>query len=535
MRFNQSARLFDAVIVGSGATGGMTAMKLTEAGLTVALLEAGEKTTWRDFDQCDIRQSAYRPRPDARSRRSVQSDCYACKAPYDRWFVDDIDNPYTQAKPYRWIRMRVLGGRLLAWGRRCYRMSDLDFKAASRDGWGEDWPINYEDLVPYYEESERLLKIEGSYDRLPHLPDSICAGSIPLHPVGGIIRDSMSTRHGTAIAERCALVTDTRHGVHTFSCATSVDQQCPEFASFASPWTPICRAANTGRLVLITNAIASQILLDNGKASTIVYVLRKTQEVREIHARVVVLCASTLESTRLLLNSGICNSSGVLGHYLMDHIFQASAMGIFETPIRDGPSPHEPSFYVPRFCNLTEQQTRGFIRGYALQGQVLADPEDNLSSTQSTVSSAVRLVSFGECLARRENYIQIDPKTTDEWGIPVPIIHADWCDNELKMWNDSREQAAEILDASGAKHITLGGRISEPGLCIHETGTARMGYDPKTSVVNRFCQAHDVDNIFVSDGACWVSSGCQNPTLTMLALASRTADYIIHEYCKNLL
>lgn len=530
---------FDAVIIGSGATGGWAAKKLAQAGMQVALLEAGETTSATDFTGCDTVAEDTIPAnaSELDSERPIQAWCYACKSPKSRWFVNDFDNPYRQIKPYRWIRMRVLGGRLLAWERQSYRMSDLDFKAASHDGYGDDWPISYRDLLPYYEEVERYLQITGRRENLAHLPDSVfvrhAKDNVTLKALG-----SMGARLNRVVTPaRLAVMTRERDDNQTcYYCGPADDGQfAPSF--FSTPWRALNDAARTGRLRLITNAIASHISVKDGKASGVTYVDRTTKKWREIRGKVVVLCASTLESTRILLNSGICNESGTLGRYLMDHIY-GSAWGTLEgtvtEPLIDSHQRHR--VYIPRFRNVTQQETNGFLRGYGLQGRSIFDTDLAEKVRQGGVKEAqwtVRLSSFGECLPREDNGVEVEPERVDAWGIPVLRIKAAWSGNELRLWRDATMQAAEMLQAAGAREIGIAERPSIPGLAIHETGTARMGDNPKTSVVNRYCQAHEVSNIFVTDGACWVSSGCQNPTLTMMALTVRTCDFITTEYSKK--
>jgi choline dehydrogenase-like flavoprotein len=262
-----------------------------------------------------------------------------------------------------------------------------------------------------------------------------------------------------------------------------------------------------------------------------------------VKAKILMLCASTLESTRLLMNSQLCNSSGVLGKYLMDHIYQGGAAGMMpsiEAKPWAGPPRRPNGIYIPRFRNIKEKETNGFIRGYGYQGGSSPSFDFGAPGFGASYKDAVRkgfwginIALWGECLARKENSVEIAKNRVDAWGIPVLKISADWSGNEKKMWDDGREQAAEMLRAAGATSVRLTGQHSVPGFCIHETGTARMGNDPKTSVLNKYCQAHDVENIFVTDGACWVSSGCQNPTLTMMALTVRTCDYIVREYARK--
>jgi choline dehydrogenase-like flavoprotein len=544
LQVSRSREPFDAVVVGSGATGGWAAKCLTEAGMRVAMLEAGRKVTPREFTehtrswQLDYLGHS----PKVRRDRPIQSLCYACRESNHKWFVSDVENPYTQAKPFHWIRMRVLGGRSLSWGRQCYRLNDLDFKAASHDGYGDDWPISYADLSPYYDRVERYVGICGQNENHPHIDNMNLLPPMELTCGETVLRNAVAKKFGRLVTTgRAAILTRPHNGRAACHYCGPCEQGCSTFSYFSSPFTTVADAAKTGRLTLITDAIASHVITRDGKSQGVAYIDGVTRAAREVNAKVVVLCASTLESTRLLLNSGVCNSSGVLGRYLMDHIFRGGAAGVMPTPETkawSGPPDRPNGMYIPRFRNVTEKMTNGFIRGYGYEGSSTPEFDFGAPGFGASYKEAVRssrwqihITVFGESLARKENYVEIDPERNDAWGIPVLKTHAEWGDNDLKLWQDGREQGAAMLEAAGAKDVRMTGtRASIPGFCIHEVGTARMGNDPKSSVVNRYCQAHDVPNVFVTDGACWVSSACQNPTLTMMALTVRACDYIIKEY-----
>jgi len=538
---------FDAIVVGSGATGGWAAKKLTEAGMRVAMLEAGAKITPADFSE--HKQSWQLPylgmSPNVLKDRPIQGQCYACRESNHKWFVNDNENPYVQAKPFNWIRMRVLGGRSLSWGRQSYRMSDLDFKAASHDGYDVDWPISYEEMVPYYEEVERYVGISGQAEGLPQLPDSIFMPPMEMTCGETALRNAVKDKFGrTVTIGRTAILTKAHNGRQACHYCGPCEQGCVTYSYFSSPFTTVADAQRTGRLRLITDAVASHIVMKDGKAAGVGYIDRASRSPREVRAKVVMLCASTLESTRLMLNSKIANSSGALGKYLMDHIYQGGASGMM--PMLEAKPwagmPRRPNgIYIPRFRNVKEKETNGFIRGYGYQGG--SSPGFNFGAPGfgAKFKDAVRegawsinITLWGECLARKENYVEIDPNRVDAWGIPVLRISADWSDNEKKMWKDGREQAVEMLQAAGATDVRMTGQYSVPGFCIHEVGTARMGNDPKTSVLNKYCQSHDVENLFCTDGAAYVSIGCQNPTLTMMSLTVRACDYIVREYAKKM-
>ena len=543
----RSAETFDAIVVGSGATGGWAAKKLTEGGMRVALVEAGAKITPQGFtEHVPPWELPYLGKsPKLVKDRPIQSLCYACTEWNSDWFASDVENPYTQDKPFRWIRMRVLGGRSMSWGRQSYRMSDLDFKAASHDGYGDDWPISYDEIVPYYEEVERYVGISGMVENLPQLPDSIFQPPMEMTCGEHLLRNRVRDKMGRAVTiGRVAILTKAHNGRQPCHSCGPCENGCITKSYFNSPTTTIPDAQSTGRLTLLTDAVVSRVLMKDGKASGIEYIDRFTRDPHEVRAKLVVLCASTLESTRLLLNSNIANSSGALGHYLMDHIFEGGASGVMpevETKPWAGMLRRPNGIYVPRFRNVKEKTTNGFIRGYGYQGSSSPEFSFGAPGFGAAYKEAVRVGSskislgvWGECLARKENMVELDPARVDAYGVPVLKISADWSDNELKIFEDARQQAAEMLNAAGARDVKITGKPSVMGFCIHEVGTARMGNDAKTSVLNRFNQAHDVPNLFVTDGACYVSIGCQNPTLTMMAITVRACDYILHEYAKQL-
>ncbi|MEO7653103.1 MAG: GMC family oxidoreductase, partial [Bryobacteraceae bacterium] len=423
---------FDAIVVGSGATGGWAAKVLTEAGMRVALLEAGPAITPRDFTEHQQSwQLPYLGNSPLKGReRPIPGLCYACRENNYKWFVNDQENPYTQDKPYHWIRMRVLGGRSLSWGRQSYRMGDLDFKAASRDGYGDDWPISYADMVPYYEKVERYVGISGTAEGLAHLPDSVFLPGMAMTCGEEKLKASAKAKFGrTVTIGRTAILTKNHNGRAACHYCGPCEQGCATFSYFSSPWTTIADARKTGRLSLFTGAVASHVMMKDGKAAGIGYIDQLTRAPREVRARHIVLCASTLESTRLLLNSGICNESGALGRYAMDHIFQGGASG--EMPMLEakpwaGPPRRPNGIYVPRFRNIAEKSTNGMIRGYGFQGGSSPAFDLNAPGFGASYKEAVRKGHWGinlglwaECLARKENYVEIDPGRVDAWGIPV--------------------------------------------------------------------------------------------------------------------
>ncbi len=508
--------IYDAIVVGSGASGGWAAKELTEGGMRVLVLDAGDEPQakqrnrfWRDLG----RKLRYRGRLDQRTlslkRQPIQSKCHAWDWNED-YFVDDLDNPYTTPEdaPFTWIRCRQVGGRMIvpSHGRQLYRLSDFDFKAASHDGYGENWPISYNEVAPYYAQVEQWVHLRGTPEQLLQLPDSLFVAPNALTPA--------ETRLKTAV-EGCW-----------------PDRRVIP-ARTAEPAGTMAAARRTGRLRLRPNAIVSHIIVDpnTAKAKGVAFIDRHTHKAHEVFARVVVLAASTIESTRILLNSatsqhpaGLANSSGVVGHYLCDHFLSIDIYGVIRDLDRT-PTPSD-GMYIPQFRNISDRHPQ-FIRGYGIQGSAAPDT----SNAPEVID--FRLRAFGEMLPRHENKVALHPEQKDAWGIPVAHIDCTYSDNERAMAKDMLCTLKEMAHAADFEVCHENDRLAPPGTGIHEVGTVRMGNDPKTSALNRFNQSWDVKNLFVTDGACFTSQGCQNPTLTIMALTARACDYLLDCYRKG--
>lgn len=555
--------IYDAVVVGSGATGGWAAKELCEKGMRVIVLEAGRKLDpEKDFTE-HLWPFEARGRYSAasRERQKVQSKCYACNSYGYQFFVDDVDNPYTTAdqKPFDWIRGRQVGGRTITWGRQSYRLSDYEFKAASRDGYGDDWPISYAELAPYYDKVEEFVGVSGAYENIPNLPDGKFLPAMKMTCAEWLLKKAVERRwkDRKVTIGRAAILTQRHNGRAACHYCGHCDRGCSTYSYFSSPGSTLPAAAKTGRLTLRPNAVASHVIVDTktGNAGGVACIDQVTKKAFEVFGKVVVLCASTIESTRLMLNSatrqhpaGLANSSGALGCYLMDHIFTVGASGLVPAVSKypynydDG---RANGIYIPKFRNINERHPK-FIRGYGMQGGAQRGMlPTNLRQIPGFGSEFKRLVReakdaapfsigmWGEMLARKENRVTINKDVKDAWGIPIAHIECSHGDNERAMAADALESIKEMAHQAGFEVTRENGNIAPPGLCIHEVGTARMGTDPKTSVLNRFNQSWDVKNLFVTDGACFVSIGCQNPTLTMMALTARACEYIADQYKKG--
>jgi choline dehydrogenase-like flavoprotein len=567
---------YDVIVVGSGAAGGMAAFQLATAGVKVLLLEAGRMIN----PALEYRTMEW---PYASARRGrLPADEYALGAaeynmidrPYGtagrfekyrkllsysgntftrNWLVDEKQNPTTGTR-YAWVRARALGGKTNLWGRVALRMSDYDFKAASRDGFGDDWPLSYSDISPYYDNVDRLLGISGTRENIPHLPDSLFQKSHKLNCGELILRTAIAKMGRHLIPGRAGVTTEGVANKYRTRCAGRgrCGRGCNIHAAMHSPTALIYPARDTGNLTVRPNSTVSEVLLDQRtkRASGVRVIDSTTREVFDFPARVVVLAASTLESTRLLLLSqsadrgkGMANSSGAVGHYFCEHIMGPGASGMMpmlrgRAITNDDGRPQ--NTYIARFRNITDKHP-DFIRGYGFQGGSGASEYPSHAHQTpgfgSALKKAVRdnhptpigLSAFGEVLARRENKVELDSSRRDAWGIPVLRFDYRFGENELKMAKDMAVTAGEMLEAAGAENIRVRDTVLTEGWSIHELGTARMGANSQTSVTNAFGQTHDVKNVFVVDGSIFVSASCQNPTWTILALAWRAMDYLKQE------
>ena len=552
-------KVYDAVVVGSGITGGYAAMELTKKGLETLVLEAGRSISpERDYvEHVPPWQMRFRGLGDrgALARdQPIQRACYACDEWSSKFFVNDRENPYTfdKDKPFAWIRGRQVGGRSIMWGRHTYRWSDLDFEANLKDGLGVDWPLRYADAAPWYDYVEDFVGISGREERLPQLPDGKFLPPMEFNCAEHVVREALSRRFGgerVLTMGRVAMLTREHRGRAPCHYCGPCERGCVTRSYFSSLNATLPEAQATGRLTLRPHSVVESILYDEDKnrVDGIRVIDGKTHEAFEVHGRMVFLCASALESTRILLNSkssrfpdGLANSSGELGRNLMDHVMGWGAEG--RIPGNEDRVPwgrRNSGIYVPRFRNVKSKHS-GFLRGYGFQGAGFRERwehgfdtpgfgADFKHSLRNWGPWRLSFYGFGECLPNPANCVSLDPEVRDRWGIPALRIHMKWGENERALLKDMAVTAAEMLEAAGAKEIELTQEDNPPGLTIHEMGTARMGRDPKTSVLNAFNQAHDVPNLFVTDGSAMTSSSCVNPSITYMMLTARACDYAVKE------
>ncbi|MDZ4862912.1 MAG: GMC family oxidoreductase [Gemmatimonadota bacterium] len=543
------SQLYDAIVIGSGITGGWAAKELTERGLRTLVLEAGgpvdPATDYVEHVQpWQLPFRGWGDRALLNRTQAVQQQCYACDEWSGKFFVNDLENPYTTPddKPFAWIRGRQVGGRSIMWGRQVYRWSDLDFEANARDGHGVDWPIRYRDLAPWYDHVERFIGVCGQAEGLAQLPDSIFLPPMALNCVEAAARERLHAAFGgerVLTIGRAAILTRDHGGRKACHYCGPCERGCITGSYFSSLSATLPAARATGRLTLRPYSVVSAVLRDpvTGRASGVRVIDAQSLEVREFRTRLVFVCASALESARLLLLSGIGQDSGELGHNLMDHHMGAGAratMPGFEDHVTFGDRPN--GIYIPRYRNVNDAHP-DFVRGYAFQGGAGRGGWDrSLPGFGAGFKHALlhergpwglSFYGFGECLPRHDNQVELDASLTDRWGIPALRISCTYGDNERAQRKDMQVTAAEMLEASGAVDIQPYDDEALPGLVIHEMGTARMGRDPSTSVVNGWNQVWDTPNVYVTDGACMASSANQNPSLTYMALTARAAAHAV--------
>ena len=551
------AKTYDAIVVGSGASGGFAAKELTEGGLEVLLLEAGPRLNqatdfhthkwpyempFRGFDKPGDRQAIY---PNQWTSGEYTRALY----------IEDREHPYTtpSGKPYRWVRSRNVGGKLLHWGRNARRLSDYDFKAADRDGYGENWPITYAELAPFYDKVESFIGVSASIENIPHYPDGKYLPALPLN-CGERIVQKVAPTLGLGmrvVPKRTAQRVKSVNGLSSCHYCGSCGRGCDVGAFWNSVSDTLPAAMSTGRLTLRSDSLVREILVDGeGQPTGVAFVDRQSKQDYEAKGRVIVLGASALESTRIMLNSrsrfwpeGIANSSGVLGRYLMDNFGGPGVSGLLPE-LRDREPVNEDGkasgVDIVPYRNI-ESRHPNFIRSYVHEGgsgarrfpgharSMVGYGNQFKESVRSWYTTPVSFNTRAEVLSRWENYIEIDNDVVDAWGIPVLKIHCEFGDNEREMAKDAVENLTALFDALGAEHVQVRTELRPPGSMIHDMGTARMGSDPMKSVLNKFNQAHDVKNLFVVDGASFVTSGGYGPTLTIGALAARASDYIIQQ------
>ena len=553
---------FDAIVVGSGISGGWAAKELTEKGLKVLLLERGGMIRHGADYKGEHMQPWKIPYAGKPLRKlyeeeyPIQSKVYAFDETTRHFFNNDKENPYVydKDKPFEWKRANGLGGRSLLWGRQVYRWSDLDFEANKKDGHGIDWPIRYADIAPWYSYVEKFIGVSGEKMGLPHLPDGEFQPPMAMNVVERNIKASIEENFPgrNMTIGRCAIQTEAKNNRGSCHYCGPCQRGCSVGAYFSSQSSTLPAAEKTGNLTTRTDSVVEGLDYDaaSQKVSGVRVIDANTRTKTTYRSKLVFLCASTVASTQILLNSrskafpnGLANRSGVLGRYLMDHTSGYGAYGIMPGNLDKYTIGNRPNgTYIPRFRNLQGQdRDADFIRGYGYQGGAMRMDWRTMSSQIKgfgvRFKQAMRapgpwmayMSAFGEHLPNADSRMMLDPQQTDRFGIPQVRFDSVYGDNEKKMNQDMMSQAKLMLKTAGAINIGVFDSGDAPGSAIHEMGTARMGNDPANSVLNRWNQAHDVNNLFVTDGSCMTSSSCVNPSITYMALTARAVDYAVKQ------
>lgn len=551
--------MFDAIVIGSGMSGGIAAKELCERGLKTLVVERGRKIThgesYTDWMQpWDLPNANMIPEEELARDYPVQGRCYATNEATKQYWVKDHEHPYETPgdKPFAWIRGNHLGGRSIMWGRQTYRLSEMDFSANARDGHGSDWPIRYADIAPWYSHVERFIGVSGSSENLPQLPDGEFLPPFALNDAELDVKREIEARFtGRKIipgrTSNLSKAGPAQEALGRMSCQNRsfCERGCSFGAYHSSLSSSLPAAELTGNLTIVTDAIVDSIVHDpaTGRVTGVRVIDSVTKERRIYEAKTIFVCASAIATAQILLNSksdayqrGLANSSDMVGRNLLDHLYSLRVAGV----LPDGPNTtyhgrRPTGFYIPRFRNVTEPGD--FLRGYAYQGSVLRmgwKPEALgapgigtalKDRTREPGPWVITLSGFGEMLPNPENRVTLHPTRTDQWGMPVVHIDCAHGENEKKMVSHIMADAREMVEAVGGRIMTTFSEPAPPGLGIHEMGTACMGKDPSKSVLNAFNQAHDIPNLFITDGAAMASGGCQNPSLTYMALSARAADY----------
>lgn len=564
--YNEEQNSYDAIVVGSGISGGWAAKELCEAGLKTLVLERGrmvkhiEDYPTANKDDWDFPHNGQLPREVAARQQKQARTGYTVRAQHNFWFVDDIDHPYNEIKRFDWMRGYHVGGRSIMWGRHSYRWSEMDFEANKTDGHGVDWPVRYKDIAPWYDKVEAYIGVTGEPLGLPQLPDGIFEPMMELNCLEQHIREQLMEQYdGQRImtAGRVAHINSDKNFEGRTRCQyrNRCIRGCPFGGYFSSNSSTLPAAERTGNLTLRPDSIVHEVLYDpdTGKATGVKVIDRETKETFEFKAKVIFLCASAIASTSILMQSksdrfpnGMGNDSDQLGRNIMDHHLNVGASGKFDgfdDKFYKGRKPN--GIYLPRFRNLGgDTDMPGFIRGYGYQGGASRGNWEEVISELSHGKDLKEAIlkpggwtfgmgGFGEMLPYEDNRMTLDYDQKDAWGLPTVTFDAEYKENELNMREDMMNQAAEMLEKAGLRDVTPFNGNSAPGLGIHEMGTARMGRDPKTSVLNGFNQVHAVPNVFVTDGAFMTSASCVNPSLTYMAFTARAANHAVAELKKG--
>lgn len=564
MYFNNKGKeevTYDAIVIGSGISGGWAAKELSEKGLKTLVLERGRMVKHGDYptanlDDWELPNRNKMTQEELKDYPNQNRTGYTIQPAYLHWWVKDTEHPYTEEKPFDWIRGHHVGGRSLMWGRQSYRLSELDFEANAIDGIAVDWPVRYKDIEPWYDYVESFIGVSGQKEGLSNLPDGKFLKPMDLNCLEKQVKESIAKNYDDRILTigRTAHLTEPIGNRGTCLSRNRCMRGCPYGAYFSSNASTLPAAELTGNYTIRPDSVVSEIMFDEAsqKATGVIVIDRLTGERLEFFAKVIFCCASTLGTTTLLLNSisdrfpnGFGNDSGELGHNLMDHHFRLGASGYsedFQDQYYKGRRPN--GIYIPRFQNLNAKTKRKYLRGFGYQGgagreswwRTIKEADFGKAfkdELQHPGNWTMGLMGFGECLPYHDNQAKLNKEVLDINGQPTLTIDCEWKDNEYEMRKEMMSAAAEMLEKAGLKNVKTYDSGCNPGLGIHEMGTARMGRDPKTSVLNSYNQMHAAKNVFVTDGSFMTSAACQNPSLTYMAFTARAANHAVEEIRKG--
>ncbi len=547
---------FDVIVVGSGISGGWAAKELCEKGLKVLLLDRGRNVEHPNYptatkDPWEFTHRNALTQEEIKDHK-IQSRHYSYREDNKHFYINDTQNPYEEINRFDWVRGDIVGGRSLLWGRACYRWSDHEFGANLKDGHGVDWPIRYKDLAPWYDYVERFVGVSGNKDGIDSIPDGQFQPPFEMNCVEKDFKTRLEAKYATrkAIIGRTANLTAPVNGRTQCQARNLCHRGCPFGAYFSTNASTMPAAIATGNLTVRPNSMVTKVMYDEqkGKASGVEIIDTETKKTETFYARIIFLNASTVATAAILLRStsnrfpnGLGNGSDQVGRNLMDHhkgISVSASVDGFEDKYYSGRRPNP--LFIPKFKNVLEPN-EGFFRGYHMNAtasrstarpiaQIGADFKEALSEPGQW---KIRIYGYGECLPYQDNRITLNKEKLDPWGLPMISIDCTFRENEKAMHDDMVKTGIEILTSLGYKDVTDTSEISAPGNANHEMGTVRMGKDPKTSVLNGFNQMHEVPNVFITDGSCMVSSGCQNPSITYMALTARACDYAVKQMGKG--